>query len=544
MNKIKAIIFDLDDTLANTSGTIKFKIASKALKVLNPNKNLEEELKKHYESGLSITASLKKIGAEQGLSEQKIKESIKVYSEDLDVEGIKLFKGVRELLDSLSKKYYLALVTTGFGLRQQKKIDLLDIRKYFEEIHIDETYDKENAYYNIRRKLGLLPQSVLVVGNKLKKDLLPAKNLGFLTVLVGNTKTKDSTDYIVNNVLDINKVLKDMEFKEQKLSKGKKITLIGGGTGAPTLAQGLRKYTKNIEVIVTCTDRGRSSGRLHKELNVLPPGDVRNNIIALSQSEKLLNDLFQYRFEEGSLKGHTLGNLFIVALTKMLGSFEKAIEHTSKILNLSGKIIPASPHTTEICAELEDGTVLKGEQAVVVKGDAVNKTSRPPIKRAWLEPNVKASKSAVKSILQSDLVVIGPGSLVTSVLPPLLHEEIIDALKKTKAKKVYVCNIVTQSGQTQNFSAKDHADMIQQHIGKVLDFVVVNTKKPKQEILKSYEESKAFIVEITDDLYKQNYEVVAKDLIEEIIEKKILWEKDNLLRHDSEKIAKILMKIK
>lgn len=540
MNKIKAIIFDLDDTLADTSGTVKEKIVLKALKSIN----LESEYAK-YESLQKQTNTrnaIKQIAKQANKSDEEIDKALNVYLNDQDIEGIKLFDGAKEVLENLKNKYYLSLVTFGNKERQRKKILELGISSYFDTVHIVQEDNKTETYYEIRNELGILPQSIAVVGNKVESDLTPGKNIGFLTILIRGSAKQDTSkpDYVINTVSDLPLILNQNENKAKQLKQGAKITLLGGGTGVPTLIEGLKQYTENINAIIATTDRGRSSGKLHQELGVLPPGDIRNNIIALSDSEKLLQDLFQYRFDEGSLKGHTIGNLFIAGLAKMQGSFEKAIESTSKIFNLKGKIIPVTSQTTEICAKTTEGDILKGEQAIVLKGEAGKNDQRGRIEKAWLEPDVEASSEAVKKIKESDIVVIGPGSLYTSVIAPLLHKNIKQALQETNAKIIYVCNIVTHPGQSREYTASMHAEDIQKHIGKVLNYVIVNTSKPKETTAQSYEEENSKIVEIDEALHNQNYEVIEADLIEDVIEKKILWEKDNLLRHDSEKIAKII----
>jgi uncharacterized cofD-like protein len=333
---------------------------------------------------------------------------------------------------------------------------------------------------------------------------------------------------------------------ENKLEKGPNVVVIGGGTGLPTLLEGLKKFTYNLSAIVTITDEGRSSGTLRKELNILPPGDIRNNLIALSDSEKLLHDLFQYRFEEGSLKGHSMGNLLIAALVKITGNYETAIREVSKILNLKGGVYPSSLQDTHICAELEDGTILCNEQEVVVKGDRINKVKRAKVKRMYIDPeDAQANPSAVNRILEADIIIIGPGSLLTSVIPNLLIKGIAEAIKKSKAKKAYVCNIVTQPGQTDGFKASDHIDMIIRYLGKnVLDYVILNKKKPSEDLLQAYAKENSYLVENDiENIKKLCITPIEEDLLEKITEKKILWEKLYLLRHDSDKIAELIVNL-
>ncbi len=327
---------------------------------------------------------------------------------------------------------------------------------------------------------------------------------------------------------------------------GLRIVLLGGGTGLPVILNGLKQYTKNLTAIVTVTDEGRSSGILRKEMNIPPPGDIRNNLIALSQSEKIMNDLFQYRFEEGSLKGHCFGNLFLAALAKITGNFGKAVEEAGRILNISGEVFPTSLEDVHVCAELEDGTLLKSEQEIVVKGKAVRDIKRTKIKRVFLTPeNAVANPQAVARIKAADLLVLGPGSLATSVLPALLLPEIKKAIAESKAVKVYICNIMTQAGQTDGFTASDHVSMIVQHLGKgVLTHVLLNMQMPPPRVKEAYEKEKSYLVENDIAHIKAMGGIpVLEDLLESSPEKKVIWEKQHYLRHEPEKIASALLRL-
>lgn len=249
------------------------------------------------------------------------------------------------------------------------------------------------------------------------------------------------------------------------------IVTIGGGTGLSTLLRGLKRHPIKITAIVTAGDDGGSSGRLRTEFNVPAPGDIRNCLVALADDETLMGDLFQYRFEteDPGLHGHSFGNLFITALTKVSGSFEQAIIESGKVLNIRGAVVPSSLENIVVGAEMSDGTVLRGETTIV--------NARSGIKRVFIDPpNAEAYGPAVAAILAADVVVLGPGSLYTSVVPNLLVEGITHALRITPAEKVYVCNVATQPGETDGYDVADHLRGIVEHSGNVpMDRVIVNS---------------------------------------------------------------------
>jgi len=322
--------------------------------------------------------------------------------------------------------------------------------------------------------------------------------------------------------------------------EGLKIVTIGGGTGTSSLLEGLKKYTDNITSIVTVTDTGRSSGKIRSDLNVLSPGDTRNCLIALSNSEKLLCDLFQYRFEDGSLEGYSFGNLFIGTLAKITGSFERAVEEASKILKLKGKVLPATFDIVNICAELENGEVLREENEIIDRHN-VKVHERSPIKRVFHEPKARVNEGALKAIDEADLIVICPGSLYTSVIGNLLVEGIGEAVNQSKAKKIYVCNIMTQQCQTYGYKASDHVKKVLEYLNGELDYVLINTKRPDERLIEEYEKEYASVVENDfDELRKFGVEIIKGEILDES-DKKLLWEKKDLLRHDPDKIARVLV---
>jgi uncharacterized cofD-like protein len=260
-----------------------------------------------------------------------------------------------------------------------------------------------------------------------------------------------------------------------------RVVTIGGGTGLSTLLRGLKVHDIDITAVVTVGDDGGSSGRLRTEFNMPPPGDIRNCIVALADSETLMSDLFQYRFEqEGStLDGHSFGNLFITALTQVSGSFEQAVAETSRVLAVRGKVMPSSLENITVCAEMADGRVIRGESAIVEE--------RQKIANVYLDPsNPSPYDPALLSILSADLIVLGPGSLYTSVLPNLLVDRLPEAIRASRAAKVYVCNVATQRGETDDFEAVDHVLALEEHVGRgVVDHVLVNSNlEPAKALIK------------------------------------------------------------
>ncbi|MEK7247661.1 MAG: gluconeogenesis factor YvcK family protein, partial [Chloroflexota bacterium] len=285
-------------------------------------------------------------------------------------------------------------------------------------------------------------------------------NQSLISVLVPN---RDTTESLVNTI-----------YTQRFLKRGPKIVAIGGGTGLATLLRGLKEYTGNLTAIVTVADDGGSSGVLRRELGVLPPGDVRNCIAALADAEPLVTKLFQYRFSDGSgLAGHSFGNLFIVAMSGVVGNFEEGIRQTSRVLAVRGQIIPSTLANVTLCARTDDERTIQGESLI---GTANGETDAR-IKEVYLLPrNPPAHPEAVRAILEADLVILGPGSLYTSVLPNLLVDGIKRSIMAASAPKVYICNVATQHGETDGFDVADHLSTIEDHIGKgIIGYVLANS---------------------------------------------------------------------
>jgi uncharacterized cofD-like protein len=300
---------------------------------------------------------------------------------------------------------------------------------------------------------------------------------------------------------------------------------IGGGTGMPTVLRGLKHFSANITAVVTVGDDGGSSGRLRREHGILPPGDFRNNIVALAEVEPLMARLFQYRFGEGSdLGGHSFGNLFVLAMTGVTGNFEHALRETSRVLAVQGTILPSTLQDVEICADFTDGTEVCGESQIPEIGK--------PIARIRLKPeHPSAQPEAVRAILEADLIVLGPGSLYTSVVPNLLVEGIGKALLQSDALKIYVCNVATQPGETDGYDVARHVEALVQHLpGQVnpLDVVLATTHAARPDDL----DKEVALVTAASDRDAQP-SLVVDDVVRD----------DNPLRHDPDKLASVVMRV-
>lgn len=306
-----------------------------------------------------------------------------------------------------------------------------------------------------------------------------------------------------------------------------KVVIIGGGTGLPVLLRGLKKYPIDITAIVTVADDGGSSGRLRKEMDIPAPGDIRNVLAAMSDVEPFIEKMFQHRFTEtNELSGHSLGNLILAAMTSLTGDFVHAIQEMSKFLNVRGKVLPAANQSVILHAEMEDGTIVSGESKIPFSGKK--------IKRVFLTPKeIKPLSETLTEIKQADLIVIGPGSLYTSILPNLLVPKIGDAITHAKAKKVYICNLMTQAGETLDYTASDHVKALYKHIGTAcIDSILVNNEEIPLEIQNRYQAEYAKPVV---------YDVASlKDMNLEIIQGQIFSYEGNVLRHDTKKVAALL----
>lgn len=316
----------------------------------------------------------------------------------------------------------------------------------------------------------------------------------------------------------------------------KRVVVIGGGTGNFTVLQGLKNYELNISAIVSMADDGGSTGILRDDLGVLPPGDVRQCLIALSNSSSMMRSLMNYRFENGGLEGHSFGNLFLSALEKVTGSFERAIEEVGKILAIKGNVFPVTTHQVRLKMILKDRTLLEGEKEIYLS-EEIGQGYRS----IFLEPYAEANPHAVAEIMKSDLVILGPGGLYTSLVPNLLVEGLSEALRNSPAKKVFVVNLMNRKGQTTGFTVKNYLDEMEKFIGAdIFDYIIVNNQKPVEELIKRYEEEG----ELIENDLQDDPRVIAAALLGEIKENdRVDLIKRSLIRHDSQKLAQELMKI-
>ncbi|HHX73396.1 MAG TPA: YvcK family protein [Firmicutes bacterium] len=305
------------------------------------------------------------------------------------------------------------------------------------------------------------------------------------------------------------------------------LTALGGGTGLSTLLRGLKKYTANLAAIVNVADDGGSSGRLRENLDMLPPGDIRNCLVALANTEPLLEKVFQHRFTAGEgLEGHSLGNLFLAALTEEFG-FEEAILAASRVLAVRGEVLPVTLDKLTLVAELTDGRVIRGESSIPKAGGT--------IRRLHLDPaGATIYPAARRAILEAEAVFVGPGSLFTSILANLLVPGVAEALRETKARKVYICNVMTQQGETDGFTAADHLAALYDHIGEaVFDTVLLNTNLniPRALLEKYAAEGAVPVRPDFNRLQKMGVQVVAADVLSQ----------EELVRHDPEKLARVIL---
>ena len=317
-----------------------------------------------------------------------------------------------------------------------------------------------------------------------------------------------------------------------------KVVTIGGGTGLSNLLRGIKhfvpEYITNLSAIVTVSDNGGSSGRIRKELHIPAIGDIRNCISALAEDENILTKVVQYRFQEGEcLKGHSFGNLFLSVLTKITGSLIEAIETISDILKIKGEIIPSTTQEVDLVAKFSDGRIIRGETEITEYG----KKKKAKIEKIWLEPSdVKAPEEAIRKLKNADLIILGPGSLYTSIIPNLLVEDIKRAILDSNAYKVYICNVMTQYGETDGFKASDHIKALQDVVGeKFIDAVILNTAMPEHAILERYmQENSEPVVADVGDIARMGIKVIARDLLNG---------SENLARHNPNKLARIILEI-
>lgn len=309
-----------------------------------------------------------------------------------------------------------------------------------------------------------------------------------------------------------------------KHNKNLKTVGIGGGTGLSTILSGIKSFTNDITAIVTVTDDGGSSGRLRQDYNMPPPGDIRNCIVSLSESDSLLPELFQYRFKgKSSLSGHSFGNLFITAMTDITGNFAKGILEASSILSIKGRVLPSTLENVVLGALFEDGANVLGQTKII--------NYPANIKEVFLEPKEpKAYTGVLKACSEADIIILGPGSLFSSIIPNLLVQGVARAIRESDAAKVYICNMMTQPGETDNYKVSDHVFMVEKYLGGNIDYLLLNTRPASEMLLAKHAAQKSY--NVTDD---------SKDLQPriKIIKEDVLCLKE-FVRHDPEKTAKVI----
>ena len=357
---------------------------------------------------------------------------------------------------------------------------------------------------------------------------------GAVVILIGLLIMMLATRKIIRSVIGVlvpegSDNLVELIFQKRKLNRGPAIVVIGGGTGLSVLLRGLKSVTSNITAIVTVADDGGSSGRLREDFGIIPPGDLRNCLVALADTEPLMEKLFQHRFGgAGGLAGHSFGNLFIAAMTEILGDVELALKESSKVLAVRGRVLPSSTQHIRLSAEMMDGTIVEGESQIPL--------AKKTIKRVFINPADAAPvQTAIEAILEAELVVIGPGSLYTSVLPNLLVNGMADALRASGALKVYVCNVMTQPGETDGYSASQHVEAILNHVGAgVIDYALVNEQKIDPQLQAQYALKGAYPVAADVEAIEMlGVKAINRRVISEV----------NVVRHDPLRLSRAILKM-
>ena len=410
---------------------------------------------------------------------------------------------IKWLYFGMHVKRWLALVLIGVAIMG------LGFGYILREVYVSYTFP-EWVYYTTLQFLPRFARAALFIGVSLG---IIAYGIWRLNIsLLAAFVRPSSEDSLIETI-----------YRYRYQARGPKVVAIGGGTGLPVLLRGLKEHTSNLTAIVTVGDDGGSSGRLRRDLGVLPPGDLRNCIAALAEAEPLMTRLFQYRFDAGSgLDGHSFGNLFIVAMSGVTGNFEEAVHETSRVLAVRGQILPSTLTHVTVHARTEDHETISGESEITERGTR--------IKEIFLQPtNAQANPEAIRAILEADMVVCGPGSLMTSVLPNLLVDGIRQAMAISQASKIYVCNVATQHGETDDFAVSDHFETLIQHIGPGLfDYVMANDNV-EGPLPESWQSDPVPI----DRLRVDGARIVAADVISE----------KNRYQHDSRKLATAIMRI-
>lgn len=374
---------------------------------------------------------------------------------------------------------------------------------------------------SVERLAGPLPEAFLAV---LGSAVVLA---GFALIAVAFRRTVRSLlEAISPDTVDN---LADVLYERQYLRKGPKVVVVGGGTGLGTMLRGLKRVTSNITAIVTVADDGGSSGILREEMGVLPPGDIRNTLVAMARTETLMEKLFQYRFDSGNgLKGHTFGNLFIAAMTAITGDFEQAVRESSKVLAVRGRVLPSTLQSVTLSAVYEDGSTVSGESRLAQQGGRIRRVSLDP-------PDAAPLAEAVQALREADVIVLGPGSLYTSVLPNLLVPGIARAIRGSRALKLYVCNVMTQPGETDDYTASDHVRAILEHAGPgVVDAALVHRGRVPSSAVERYRRSGGYpVVPDVKEIRQLGVQPVVRSLAGG----------SSLFRHDAQLLAAAIVEL-
>ena len=420
-------------------------------------------------------------------------------------ENINVKKEVGWLIPGLEVKRWFALIFIGSVMIVLGFMVLANVRPIYLTLEL------------IRKAALVLPSNLLAAIFMLAGAIIFFKGWQKTTLSIMDMNSTKGNESILEKL-----------YRRRKLNRGAKVVAIGGGTGLSMLLRGIKKYTSNITAIVTVGDDGGSSGRLREEMGILPPGDIRNCIAALGDDEDLITELFQYRFKAGEgLEGHSFGNLFLTALCAITGNMVKAIKESANVLNIRGVVLPATLDDMKLGAEFEDGRVVHGESSIP--------EAHGQIKQLFTEPaNCTALPEAITAIGEADLIILGPGSLYTSVIPNLLVNGIVEALLKSKAKKIYVCNIMTQPGETTDYTVASHINALLKHAKgkKIIDAVLVNNSLP-DNISDGYAKSGSIPVRLDmENIAPIGVEIVSQKLIQE--------NKEGLVRHSSNRVARAI----
>lgn len=361
--------------------------------------------------------------------------------------------------------------------------------------------------------------------------------IGIFVIYISITEIIKSVIYLVNRgdikVSLNNRKIESLIGEKRLLVKGPKIVVIGGGTGLSTMLRGLKYYTSNITAIVTVGDDGGGSGNLREDLGMLPPGDIRNCILALADTEPLMQELLQYRFKDGRLKDQSFGNLFLAAMDGICDNFEDAVQKMSSVLAVTGKVLPVTLDDMHLKASLENGHIIYGESQIPTEAFK----QKSAIKELMIEPkDAVPLEEALVAIREADAIVMGPGSLYTSVISNLLVDKIASSVRKSNAYKIYISNIMTQPGETDGFKASDHLKTLQKYGGKdIVQCVIANCGHISRELEEKYNKEGAVLVKLDkEEIRNQGVELIVKNLI------KI---QNGFIKHDADYLAQILIEI-